>query len=74
VSKELLDHLIVVNERHLKRLMDEYVYYYHEDRTHVGLEKQTPSGHETAMESDIGSRVISMSRLDGMHYRYDLVA
>jgi transposase InsO family protein len=39
--RDMLDHVIVLNERHLKRLMTEYVRYYHDDRTHLGLEKQT---------------------------------
>jgi transposase InsO family protein len=56
---DLLDHVIVVNERHLKRLMNEYVRYYHEDRTHLGLEKQTPAGREAATDSDADSRVIA---------------
>ncbi len=34
--RDLLEHMIVLNERHLKRLMGEYVRYYHEDRTHLG--------------------------------------
>jgi transposase InsO family protein len=38
---DLLDHMIVLNERHLKRLLSEYVCYYHEDRTHLGLSKET---------------------------------
>ena len=42
--RDLLDHVIVLNERHLKRLMTEYVRYYHDDRTHLGLGKQTPGG------------------------------
>ena len=46
--RDLLDHVIVLNERHLKRLMTEYVRYYHDDRTHLGLEKQTPAGREAA--------------------------
>jgi hypothetical protein len=33
----LLDHIIALNERHLRRLLSEYVSYYHHDRTHVGL-------------------------------------
>lgn len=37
---DLLDHVIPVNEAHLKRLLAEYVAYYHEDRTHLGLKKQ----------------------------------
>jgi hypothetical protein len=36
--------MIVLNEGHLRRLMSEYVRYYHEDRTHLGLEKETPAG------------------------------
>src|SRR5580700_6117663 len=36
--RDLLDHVIVLNERHLKRLMSEYIRYYHDDRTHLALE------------------------------------
>src|SRR5450631_4334999 len=35
---------IALNERHLKRLLSEYLRYYHQDRTHLGLGKQTPGG------------------------------
>jgi len=72
--RDLLDHVIVLNEWHLKRLMNEYVRYYHEDRTHLGLEKQTPSCREAATDSDADSRVASMPRLGGLHHRYDLAA
>ena len=41
--RDLLDHVIVLKERHLKRLMSEYVRYYHEDRTHLALAKDTPN-------------------------------
>ena len=71
--RDLLDHVIVLNERHLKRLMDEYVRYYQDDRTHLGLEKQTPKGRATASATD-SSKVISMPRLGGLHHRYDLAA
>jgi hypothetical protein len=36
--------VIFVNERHLKRLLNEYLSYYHEDRMHLALDKQTPAG------------------------------
>src|SRR5215467_10953771 len=45
--RDLLDHVIVLNERHLKRLMSSYLLYYHEDRTHLGLAKDTPAGRPT---------------------------
>jgi hypothetical protein len=44
VRRDLLDHVIVLNQKHLKRLLKEYVRYYHEDRTHLGLGKDTPGG------------------------------
>jgi len=40
--RDLLDHIIAVNERHLKRLLADYIRYYHDDRTHLGLRKQNP--------------------------------
>jgi putative transposase len=39
--RDLFDHVIALNERHTKRLMTEYVRYYHDDRTHLGLAKET---------------------------------
>lgn len=71
--RDLLDHVIVFNERHLKRLMTEYVSYYYDDRTHLGLEKQTPDGRVVA-RADADNKVISMPKLGGLHHRYDLAA
>jgi hypothetical protein len=70
----LLNYVIVLNERHLNRLMSEYIRYYHDDRTHLALEKGTPAGPAAAKGSGAGSRVIAMSRLGGLHHRYDLAA
>jgi transposase InsO family protein len=72
--RDLLDHVIVVNERHLKRLMNEYVHYYHEDRTHLALAKETPAGRETGMRPVNGCEAVSMPRLGGLYHRHDLAA
>jgi putative transposase len=72
--RDMLDHVIVLNERHLKRLMIEYIGYYHDDRIHLGLEKQTPGGREVVRVAYTGRRVIAMPRLGGLHHRYDLSA
>jgi len=71
---DLLDHVIVLNERDLKRLMTEYVRYYHDDRTHLGLGKQTPAGRNMALNTPTNATVVSISRLGGLHHRYDLAA
>jgi transposase InsO family protein len=72
--RDILDHVIVLNARHLKRLMNDYIRYYHDDRTHLGLEKETPAGREAAKSADAGCKVVSMPRLGGLHHRYDLAA
>jgi putative transposase len=72
--RDLLDHVIVLNERHLKRLMNEYVRYYHEDRTHLALEKGTPAGREARETRGAGYDVTSMPRLGGLHHRYNRAA
>lgn len=68
--RDLLDHVIVLNERHLKRLMTEYVRYYQEDRTHLGLAKDMPTGRPVAIRTTVGNRVHSFPRLGGLHHRY----
>jgi transposase InsO family protein len=71
---DLIDHVIVINERHLKRLLSEYVCYYHDDRTHLGLAKGTPAFREAEENSDPTLKVVSTPRLGGLHHRYDLAA
>ena len=71
--RDLLNHVIAFNERHLKRLLGEYVRYYHADRTHLGLQKDTPDRRRVAAR--IGDRrLVSTPRLGGLHHRYDLAA
>jgi len=69
--RDLLDHIVALNERHLKRLLSEYVRYHHEDRTHLGLEKGTPEGR---IRSEASGRVLSQERLGGLHHRYNRAA
>jgi putative transposase len=69
--RDLLDHIIALNERHLKRLLSDYIRYHHEDRTHLGLEKGTPAGRIRSVAS---GRVHSQERLGGLHHRYNRAA
>jgi hypothetical protein len=66
--------VIVLNQRHLKRLVSEYIRYYHEDRTHLALAKRTPAGREPEKNPNVGCRVVSVPRLGGLHHRYGLAA
>ncbi len=69
--RDLLNHVIPLNERHLMRLLSDYVHYYHEDRTHLALGKETPFGRP---HSDRSGLVLSRARLGGLHHRYDRAA
>lgn len=68
--RDLLDHVIALNERHLKRLLAEYIRYYHEDRTHLGLAKDTPAGRSSEPRPTNGGSIRSLPRLGGLHHRY----
>jgi putative transposase len=47
VREECLDRLIVLNERHFRRVLQEYVVYFNERRPHQGLEQDSPLGLES---------------------------
>ena len=48
------DHVIILNDRHLKRLMSEHVSYYHEDRTHLGLAKDIVQRSKATFAPSLG--------------------
>jgi putative transposase len=68
--REILDHVIALDERHLLRLMRDYVSYHHEDRIHDSLSKDTPNGRPTEKKPSSKATVISSARLGGLHHRY----
>src|ERR1700751_4795332 len=65
--RELLDQVIPLNERHLKRLLLQYVMYYHDDRTHLASQKQTPGRRKPCVGS---GPIVSDPRIGGLHPRY----
>jgi hypothetical protein len=60
--------VIAINERQLRGVIRSYVEYYHEDRTHLGLEKDTPE--ERSVEPREIGEVVVISRVGGLHHRY----
>ena len=70
IKRDCLDHVIVFGERHLKRILSQYFEYYHNDRTHLGLEKETPLERPVRMKPENG-KIIEFPRLGGLHHRYE---
>ena len=62
VRQELLDHVIVLNERHLRQLIESFVTYYNVDRTHIGVGKDSPSGRPVEQSPGLASNVVSLPR------------
>ena len=68
--REILDHVIPLNERHLRRLVRDYVNYHHDDRLHDSLDKDAPIDARWSVSLRPVATVTSISRLGGLHHRY----
>jgi hypothetical protein len=68
--RECLNHIIALNERHLMRLLRDYVSSYHEDRVLDSLGKDTPESRPLERKAKTNLTVISLPRLGGLHHRY----
>ncbi len=69
--REMLDHVVVLGEEHLRRLLGEYVSYYREDRTHLSLNKDGPDSRPVTPRPSPGARVVALPRGGGLHHRYE---
>ena len=67
----MLDHVIILNAAHLHRLIRNYISYYHEDRIHDSLEKDSPVARAVSNKPDFSANLISSPRVGGLHHRYD---
>src|SRR3954467_10569926 len=68
--REMLDHIIVLDERHLRRLLREYARYHNEDRIHDALNKDAPNGRPVDQRPSPAASIILQPRLGGLHHRY----
>jgi transposase InsO family protein len=66
LRRECLDHVLIVGERHLRRMLASYSSYYNESRTHLALEKDAPL--RRAIQRC--GAIITTPILSGLHHRY----
>ncbi len=71
IRRECTDQVIVFGENHLRRILCGYFDYYHEDRTHLGLDKETPMGRPVLKKVSPASRLVELPRVGGLHHRYE---
>src|SRR2546421_11498403 len=68
IRRECLNHVLVLGEQHLRRLLTRYFAYYHQARTHLSLDKDAPDGRP--IERPELGRVIPIREVGGLHHRY----
>jgi transposase InsO family protein len=68
IRRECLNHVIILNERHLKRILRSYFEYYHESRTHLSLSGNSPVPREVE-DAGVG-KVLAIPQVGGLHHRY----
>jgi len=69
IRRECLDYLIVLNERHLKRILSEYFSYYHRYRTHLSLKMDCPVSRPIQTKKQ--GKVIAFPEVGGLHHHYE---
>jgi transposase InsO family protein len=72
IRRECLDHLIVLNEAHLRRILASYFEYYHRSRPHLSLERNAPVPRR--VERPAEGKVIAVPQVGGLHHRYTRAA
>src|ERR1035437_7553929 len=72
IRRERLDHIVIFNERHLRRVLTSYRDYYHRSRTHLSLQKDCPDPRP--VQSENRAKVIAIEEVGGLHHRYERLA
>ena len=68
IRRECLDHVVVIGERHLRRILSKYVDYYNGTRTHLSLAKDAPEPRSVQLPRQ--GRVVKVPRVGGLHHEY----
>jgi transposase InsO family protein len=72
IRRECLDHCLILNEAHLRRLLHGYIGYYNTARPHQSLDHNSPQPR--LVEPSPRSRIIAIPQVGGLHHRYTRVA
>lgn len=72
LRRDCIDHLIVLSDNHLRRILREYLDYYHGCRTHLSLEKDSPDPRK--VEPPDQGKIVEIPMVGGLHHRYSRLA
>jgi hypothetical protein len=69
IRRECLDHVIIMSENHLRRILVAYADYYNRSRTHFSLDQDCPT--RPVQPLGAGSKIVSIPQVGGLHHRYE---
>ena len=69
IRRDCLDHVIVMNETGLFRILTQYLAYYHQSRTHLSLAKDSPQPRAIALPAR--GEIVATPQVGGLHHRYE---
>ena len=69
IRRDSLDHLMVLAERHLRKILKSYLEYGHRSRTHLALSKDAPEPR--TVQSPEMAEIIELPQLGGLHHRHE---
>jgi transposase InsO family protein len=69
IRRECLDHVIVLGQRHLRKILQSYFDYYLQSRTHLSLAKDAPASRRV-QPPELG-KVVELPQVGGLHHRYE---
>ena len=72
IRRECLGHVIVFNERHLRRLLRSYLTYYNVTRPHQSLYNNSP--HSREVQTRAAGHIVAIPQVGGLHQRYQRAA
>ena len=74
MRREIINHVIILNEKHLRRLISEYVEWYENHRLHQGLDGRRPCAKQYGPSNVGDGKITSIPVLGGLHHRYERIA
>ena len=72
IRRDCLDHVVVLGEGHLRKILKSYLDYYHRSRTHLALGKDAPE--PWVVQPPVLGGVVELPEVGGLHHRYERLA
>jgi transposase InsO family protein len=72
IRRDWLDHVVVLNSHHLKRILTSYFNYYHRWRTHLSLGMDSPESR--SVQSQELGKIVQLPEVGGLHHHYERLA